>query len=269
MSTNLRQQKIKNTLEVLCLSAKEIKVLLMLLQKGKANAPVLASLLPNISRTSIYDQLKSLEKKGLVNSIIEDKTIFYQPQDLEHVIDNLEYDKKAIEQKQNNLRSVTDLYKQIKSGTAYRPGVRKFIGPQGVRAVHREVQDARKKLRAIGNLSAVIRAFPSVRTEDNLKDFQTYKILRKSLMVHNSKAEQYLKIAPPSDFHQVKWLPKDTTINTDTLIWDGHVAIIDYTEPINAVVIDNPTIYDTFVGWFEMIWKISEVGNWKSVVGSR
>ena len=34
----------------------------------------------------------------------------------------------------------------------------------------------------------------------------------------------------------------------------GHVAIIDYSSQLSAIVIDNPTIYNTFVAWFEMIW---------------
>ena len=41
-------------------------------------------------------------------------------------------------------------------------------------------------------------------------------------------------------------------------MWEGHVAIIDYSSQLSAVVIDNPTIYDTFVAWFEMMWGTNE-----------
>ncbi|HLC70351.1 MAG TPA: helix-turn-helix domain-containing protein [Patescibacteria group bacterium] len=254
MSTEVRQQELKHALEELDLSSKEVDVLLALLQAGRASASDLSNRLPTVSRTSIYDQLRSLEQKGLLSTTVEKKTTLYQPEHLGHMIDKLEQDKQVLEQKQNSLRSVTDTYEQMRSGTAYYPCVRTFKGKQGIRAVHRELQNARKELCAIGDLSAVIRAFPNVRTEDNLKDFQTHNIPRKSLMVHNTAGEQYLKVAPPSDSNHVRWLPKDTTVNTDTLMWDGHIAIIDYTEPANTIVIDNPTVYDTFVDWFEMLW---------------
>lgn len=254
MSTDTRRQKLEGVLKELNLSAKEIKVFLTLLKIGRASPSDLAHSLSDISRTSIYDQLRSLEKKGIVSSTVSEKTTLYQPEHLGQVIDGLEQEKRAIEQKQNTLRAVTDLFEQMRSGTAYRPGVRMFKGKQGIRAVHRELQDTRKELRAIGDLSAVLRVFPDVRQEDNLKDLQTHKIPRWGLMVHNTGGEQYLKVAPPSDYNHVRWLPKESVVNTDTLMWDGHVAIIDYTEPINAIVIDNPTIYETFVDWFEMLW---------------
>ncbi len=258
MSTEDRQKKITDILNKLNLSSKEIEVLLALLKNGRSSASDISYLIMNITRTSIYDQLYSLEKKGFISTVIEKRKKLYQPENLEHIVESLEQDKREIEQKQKALRSVSDIYEQMKSGTAYRPSVRTFKGKNGILAVHRELQDARKKLYAIGDLAAVMRIFPDVQIEDNLKDFQTYKILRKSLMVHNTSGEKYLKVAPQTNFHKIRWLPKGTTVNTDTLIWDGHVAIIDYIEPINAVVIDNPTIYDTFNDWFELIWKSSE-----------
>lgn len=258
MSTDQRQQELTHTLEELGISSKEVEVLYELLRVGRASAAELAKTLPSISRTSVYDQLRTLEQKSLVSTIVEEKGVVYQPEQLGYVIDTLEQDKRAIEQKQNALRSVTDFYEQMRNGTTYRPGVRTFKGRQGIRAVHRELQDARTELRAIGDLAAVAKIFPSIRTEDNLKDFQTNKIPRWSLMAHNKEAEQYLKIAPPGDLHHVRWLPKDTVISTDTLLWEGHVAIIDYTEPGSAVVIDNPTIYQTFLNWFAMMWQVSE-----------
>lgn len=67
-------------------------------------------------------------------------------------------------------------------------------------------------------------------------------------------AEKYLKVAPIGELHKVKWLPEGTELQTDTLIWEGYTAIIDYTENLSGVVIDNPAISDTFSVWFDLIW---------------
>lgn len=101
--------------------------------------------------------------------------------------------------------------------------------------------------------------FVSKKLKDTLKDFQIYKIMKKDLMLKNPEAEKYLRIAKTGEFHKVKWLPEGTVLQTDTLIWEGHTAIIDYTENLSGVVIDNPTIADTFSVWFDLIWNsISE-----------
>ena len=257
MSTNHRRQVISEALEHLDLGSKELETLLVLLESGRSTASELGKRLPKVSRTAVYDLLRSLQNRGLVSSVVEGETTYFTPEQIDHVVDRLEQEKRAVEEKQNALRSVADLYNQMRSGTAYQPGVRFFKGKEGIRAVHREVQNARKELLAIGDLSAVMRAFPGVHAEDNLKDFQVFGIQRRGLLAHNKEGEFYLQVAAPSKVNRVKWLPENVTVNTDTLIWEGHVAIIDYTDPINAVVIDNPTIHKTFVQWFEMMWGAS------------
>lgn len=78
--------------------------------------------------------------------------------------------------------------------------------------------------------------------------------MKKDLMLKNTQAEKYLKIAKAGEFHKIKWLPENTNLQTDTLIWEGHTAIIDYTENLSGVVIDNPTIANTFSVCFDLIW---------------
>jgi len=150
---------------------------------------------------------------------------------------------------------VADFFQQLKTGTAYEPGIRYFEGKQGVLAIQRELQNARQETRTIVDIASVYRTFPRMLVEDNLKDFQTYKILKKDLMIKTREAERYLKVAPISPFHQVKWLPPEVSFKTDTLIWNGHVSIIDYSDRLSGIIIDNPVISATFVAWFEMMWR--------------
>ena len=77
-------------------------------------------------------------------------------------------------------------------------------------------------------------------------------------MIKSREAEKYLRVAPVNESHKVKWLPEDIKFKTDTLIWEGHVAILDYSANLSGVIIDNPTIADTFVTWFDLIWKNCE-----------
>ena len=254
MSTNNRQQRVRDALASLQVGNRESDIFFILLNLGTATAAALAKHAQDIPRTSVYDVLKTLQHRGLVSSFIRDGDTHYRVENIEHVIDAIEAQKQELTEQQNTIRSVADIFQQLKNGTAYEPGTRYFEGKNGILAIHRELQNARKETRTIVDIASVYRTFPRMVYEDNLKDFQTFQVLKKDLMIKSKEAERYLKVAPPSSFHQVKWLPPTVLFKTDTLVWEGHVAVIDYTNRLSGIVIDNPTITETFVAWFEMIW---------------
>ena len=255
MSTDNRRQKIKEALSLINITGRESMVFLELLEHGVSTAAHLAKRMPSIPRTSIYDIIKTLQNQGLVSSFERDEEIHYQVENIEHVADSIEAQKRELTEKQNMLRSVSDLFQQMKVGTVYEPGIRHFEGKQGILAILRELQKARQETRTIVDITSVYKTFPQMLIEDNLKDFQTYNILKKDLMIKSREAERYLKVAPLSPTHLVKWLPTGMQFKTDTLIWEGHVAIIDYSDRLSGIIIDNPTISQTFLAWFEMMWK--------------
>lgn len=255
MSMIDRQQKIKEALSTLELTSRETEVFLALLSHGASPAATIAKHVRSIPRTSIYDLIKSLEHRGLVSNYVRGHTTYYRVENIEHMADALEKQKRELTEKQNTIRAAADLFHQLKSGTVYEPGIRHFADKQGILAIHRELQNARKETRTIVDIASVHHVFPRMLFEDNLKDFQTFNIPKKDLMIHTPEAERYLEVAPVTSIHQVKWLPPDVAFQTDTLIWEGHVAIIDYSDQLSGIIIDNPTIATTFVAWFEMMWK--------------
>jgi len=254
MSTiNRQQNKLEQMLGKLSLSKKEVAVFLKLLNLGKATAAEVARGSRDIARTSVYDVLNSLVGQGLASSFIEDDKKYFQVQDIEHIVDSIETQKRELADKQDYLRSVSDLFKQMKSGSAYTPTVRFFEGEKGILAIHREILKNRKEVLAIGNMAAIAKTFPRILIEDNLKEFKTHRVPMRTLFIKNREAERYIKIAVYENRY-FKWLPENVQLDTDTFIWEGHVAILDYTEHLSGVVIDNPAISSTFTAWFNMMW---------------
>lgn len=252
---NRQQKELASLLQNLSLSQREIDIFLTLLNLGKATAAQIAAANSFIPRPSVYDVIRSLERQGLVSSFTQEGKKYFQIQDIEHIIDVVEDEKRRLTDKQNALRAAADLFKQIKSGTAYKPSVRSFEGKQGIMAIHRELQNAKEATKTIVDIASVAKTFPHILvTEDNLKDFQSYNIPKKDLMVKSAEAEKYLEVAPITKTHRVKWLPQGVVFKTDTLIWNGHVAILDYTDHLSGVIIDNPAIAKTFEAWFDMMW---------------
>jgi predicted transcriptional regulator len=248
------EAQITLVLESLGLTERDILVFLSILSSGKTTVADVSHKQKDIPRTSIYDIVASLMRLGLVSTVKHSGKIYYQAQGIEHFIDSLESKKKEIEDRQNELRGVVDLFNQFKLGTLYRPGVRFFEGKKGILAIQREIQNAQKPTNTIVDIASVAKVFPRMIFDDNLKDFQKNKVLKRDLMIKSPEAESYLKSAPLSELHKVKWLPQNISFQTDTLIWSGHVAIIDYSGILSGVIIDNPSIEKTFSAWFEMMW---------------
>lgn len=252
---NRQQKDLEPLLQNINLSQRETKIFLTLLNLEKATAAQIAESNSSIPRPSVYDVIKSLERQGLVSSFIQEGKTYFQIQDIEHIIDVIEEQKRELTDRQNTLRSLTDLFRQIKSGSAYKPAVRFFEGKAGIMAIHRELQNARKETKTIVDIASVVKVFPRMLIdEDDLKDFTLYRIPKKDLMIKSVEAQKYLEIAPINKTHLVKWLPQNVIFETDTLIWNGHTAILDYSHHLSGVIIDNPAIAKTFEAWFDMMW---------------
>ncbi len=226
----------------------------MILRSGKLTAAEVAKKLMHIPRASVYDVLDSLQRVGIVSVFEEGGKKYFQVENVENTITGWERKRKDIEAKENGLRSLAATINQLKAGVQYRPSTRFFEGKNGVLTILREIQDARKEARTIVDIAAVSKTFPYIFSEDNLSNFRKYKILKRDLMIKSREAQQYLKAAPLTEHHKVKWLPEHVKFQTDTLMWDGHVAIVDYSTHLSGVIIDNPSIYETFCAWFEMMW---------------
>lgn len=237
------------------LSSRELAVFFTIMELGRSSAAGLAQKHEDIPRTSIYDIVASLESRGLISKYEEKGQLLYQAGGIDHIIDILESKKREIDAQQQELRSLVDVFNQIKMGSAYQPRVRFYEGKAGFVAMQREVSNVRTPICGMVDMAAVARVFPSTIFQDNLRDLHVHKVPKRDLVVKNHQGETYLKTTPPSDFRKAKWLPKEVQFQTDTLIWEGHVAMFDYSGEPSGVIIDNPAIYKTFLAWFEMMWE--------------
>lgn len=257
MPTVSRQQNSFETLRVKLRSIfgeRKTEVFLVILQSGKLTAADVAKKISHIPRASVYDVLDSLRRNGLVSIFEENGKKYFQIENIENTLSAWEQKRKDIETREASLRSLADTINQLKNSIQYQPSIRFFEGKNGILAIQREIQEARTETRTIVDISAVSRTFPAIFSEDNLNKFQKYKVFKKDLMIKSPEAERYLQVAPLNANHMVKWLPANVKFQTDTLIWDGHVAILDYSTHLSGVIIDNPSIYQTFHAWFEMMW---------------
>ena len=134
-------------IEKLWLNKNEAKVYEILVTNGAQNIKSLARLVPNISRTNLYNVLKSLEEKELIGSGGEQKKEFKanSPYALAaYVADEKRKADEAEKIAQTILPSLNDLFK----ASTGRPTVRVFEGFEGIKQVYEDTLKENKPIYA-------------------------------------------------------------------------------------------------------------------------
>ena len=129
-------EKVRSALRRLELSDNEQTIYLSLLTEGQSTARTLAAR-TSLTRPSVYDQIKTLKKLGLVNELTIDNKAHFAAADLKHLgalledrIDHLEQSRDFLESALPELRDSLETVE---------PKVRFFNGEDGVKQLLKDV----------------------------------------------------------------------------------------------------------------------------------
>ena len=134
------------------LSEKEAIVYVSLLKLGSATTTQIAKS-SNISRTTIYDIIKSLRDRGIVASMVKDKVLHLEAVAPEKLI-------QLLEEKQNAIEEILPELKSIGKINSDMPRTELFVGKEGVKTVYQALIDKNKPLFAFSNTDAMLNLLP-------------------------------------------------------------------------------------------------------------
>lgn len=134
------------------LSGKEASVYLSLLALGRSTVNQIAEK-ADLIRTTTYDILKGLKEKGLVSSIMLNKTLYFEASPPQKLADILRERLELIE-------AVVPEMSQLKEETPSRPKVEFYEGKEGVKTVFREILKAKGALCAYSNNKLMVDLLP-------------------------------------------------------------------------------------------------------------
>lgn len=237
----------EQTLHDLGLHKSEITVYLFLLENGLSTPPQIARG-TNIARTNCYNILESLETKDLIEEQIQGKRKAYLASDPGALLRSWERKKELVERALPDLRA---LYTTQKN----KPKIRFYEGVDGIQEIYHQTLSA-KKLHGISSTEQMRTLMPDF-FDAYLLDLVRHKIVLRDLLSDASR-----KIVGPQtkkvlgDLYDMRYFPSGyEDFPTDMLIWDDHVALITFEEPIFGTVLTNATLARTFVILFETMWQ--------------
>lgn len=230
---------IKEVLHDLGLDSKEIDLYLVLLRKGESTVLQL-SRETGLERTSIYDSLSYLGKKGIVSSIKKNNSSVFMAINPEQLLT-------LFKDKYSALENILPKLNAIASKEPTDVTCEFFSGKESLKAVARDLLTAKKDYFVIGLKKEY---------EDVLGFFNDTSILR----LNESSVKETALVDKGSKFKKVKngkyrFLESNVSSNTTTLIYETVVVFFFWSEPYSAIRVKSNDLAKAQKAYFDMLWK--------------
>ena len=245
---------LRHVIQSIGLDAREAKLYLTGLKLGSAPASLYARK-TKLNRTTVYNHLEDLARRGLFTTIKKARGKWYQP---------LSPEKLSIEA-HKNAESLDRLLPDLEAlmGKHHRtPRVRYFEGSEGIRDVYRDTLTAESELLNFAN-SKIVREF--------------WKEYDMQYVSERVKRGIYLKGIAPDDemgrkvqgkdkesLREIRLVSaKDFVIRNEINIYDNKVAIISFSSDESesfGVIIDSKEVAETQRQIFDMAWRYAALG---------
>ena len=235
-------EELKVALEKYGLSHNESKVYITLLQLGSAMAGKIAKEV-QMDRTSCYDALKKLIKKGLVSYVVEANRKLFKAVEPKRLFEILEEKKEDIDKIMPQLSSI---YKKEKG----KYNVTLYKGYKGLRTVFEDIlAEAKGKENLVIDSSGKFVEKMPYYTPHFINGLEKNKIKVRHI-VRSEKSIHPSKTTTVRFFGKAM---KDTDVTTN--IYADKIAIILWTDVPEAIIIENKTAADSYRDYFEILWK--------------
>lgn len=239
-------------LERLGLNKNEAKVYYSLLIKGEATAQELVKSL-GVYRNIVYDNLEKLKEKGLISFInIGPKRKFIAEKPTA-ILDFMENKQEELNKKIIEAREMIPMISNILGKHNSKQNVTVFNGIAGMKKILREIVEG-KQTWAIGI------------TNESVKILGETYWVNYNLRKKDSKTEEWLlwnsnftnTVIAKNIRSRHRILPKELDQVTETILWNGKVAIFVFSvEPI-VIVIESEEVFKTYRKHFDFLWKMSK-----------
>jgi len=231
-------------LQRLGLNLSEAKIYIILLELGKAKAGEISKK-SQINRTTAYDSLERLMKKGLVTYIIESNRKMFHPVQPNILIKKIkEKEKIAIEL----LPELEEIYKKTKE----KEESSIYKGRKGIRSLLWDILKYKQYL-AFGSSGKFL--------EIMKHDFLAFQRRKKELKINarvilneSSKNSELLQ----KSYSKFRFIPNEYNAPTTTFIYGNKIAIINWGEIPLATIIIGKNISRSYKNYFNLLWKIAK-----------
>jgi sugar-specific transcriptional regulator TrmB len=232
---------MEETLKLFGITTEEANIYITLLKKGPQKVTQLAKLLAK-PRSTLYDHLARLHEQGLVIEHIESFTKTFKatpPSQLP----------KLFEHRMNEMQEIVPKLEHINNNEPHTIQAQLHRGKEGIKIVMDDIIQTGKNYKTFGDIESFFSAV-EIYTHQWMKKIDQTKIKGKLLATHKQK----FAVAKSEE---VKFLPKEITINTTTVTYGTKTAEFIWTQPLTIIVTDSKELTRSKEEVFNYFWRIS------------
>jgi len=227
------------------LQHKEDDVYLACLELGMAGVSEIA-IKANIKRTTTYDVLANLIKKGLVGQTQKGKKrLFYaeQPEKLN----------KLLAEKQNKLAEIMPILKSLYNTAGTKPKIRYYEGKEGLREVYRDTLNYQGELVAFVTEN-IIKHLGQDFADEYINKRTKAKITVRAIAPDTEEMIEYQK-EDKKYLKQTKLVPKNKfPFTIEMNIYGNKLAFVSFKEEM-GIIIESNEITNNMRLLFELAWQ--------------
>lgn len=233
---------------------KEVSVYKSLLELGPAKVADIADT-ANLNRTTLYDLLESLIKKGLVSKFKKRGTMYFQALDPKQLLSYIDRETnevvKIAEKRKVRIQQLLPELISLQYKASGQPKVQFFEGEKGVRESYEDTLTSKTAILAYSNLEPMVATLPNFLPE-YWKERTKKKIQTKAFFVQN-KTSKERAASDVQELRQTKFLPENLTFTPEIKIYDNKTLITSWEEKV-AVLIESRELAELQRIIFNLLW---------------
>lgn len=237
-------EKISTALETLGLTDKETRVYLACLELGSATIQELAGK-SGVKRTSIYNFLEGMKKKGLISEVKQDTRLLLIPESPEALLERAKKQVSSIETIMPELASIFN-----RPGS--KPKIKFYPGTEGIKKAYDDILITAEPIVAFSDyekmLSSMDEEYMWVWARERAKRGIKFACIAQ----RGPKADQIVATAK-EQLREIKVIDK-INFETEINIYGNKVALMSFRQPCVAVIIEDVAIAQTLRSVWQLLW---------------
>lgn len=234
---------LKETLVEIGLREGEAEIYLALLKLGTTTVAKIKET-TTLYRTTIYDFLEKLLKKGLVSYVVRNNVKFFTAASPEKL-------QAFLSEKQERVQEAIPQLKQLSNLIAPEVKVETYKGKEGFKTVFNDILRASYDVFLFGieeekfmqNFPGFIEIYLKKQVQQGMKELTIVK-----------KGTKHLYSSPNTIY---RFLPEKYFGPTPTMIYGNKVAVFIW-DPLTVVVIENKALANAYGKWFKLMWEMAD-----------
>ncbi|MEK7673517.1 MAG: helix-turn-helix domain-containing protein [Patescibacteria group bacterium] len=251
---------ILETLQKIGFTAKEAKVYMHLIRLGPQPVSTICEK-AEINRTTTYDIIASLTKKGLVNSVKKGPITYFKALDPKTLLNYLEREKveqtRKIEKQQKEIEALLPALISLENPESTKPKVSFFEGEKGMRQAYEDTLTSSEDILAYANVEDVHNGLPNF-FPDYYQRRAKKNIHIKAIFVDNKISRERRKTDVQEDRESILVPAEKFNFSPEVNIYNDKVLYASWREKM-AIIIKSKEIADFHKKMYQLCWTQAKI----------